>query len=499
MTDINVILAASEPSVQIALRQALEKEGFCVKLCDTGLRALDELAAHGADCLISATQLEDLNGYQLSSLIKSNERTHRLPIILLASEATNEEIKEPTKENTFWSRAALADMIYPLDQTEEKADEIASELKKLTEKSKSLGWKGSLAKSLIMSSQDLSAPTNQLSYSRLLDNLLIERLVTRLTSNLATLVEPKQNFAPIYFSAIKQVFNPSLLGIVIASPEKSFASYKVTEGLSQESFEQLSTKVSKQLLDGSLLNTEVIGELKTNGNVINEYEVLPISTDKGQGVLVFGSTQKATFDSNARTFMTQLQTHMLPIVQLLLSNQAQELEEEQDSLKTSTDPLTGLYNSEFLTGFLQQQLLFSYRQRLAVGMAIVDIDNLARVNEEFGFDIGNSVLTGIANRLVTITRSSDLIARFGGDEFAIVLPNTDINGVKVLGEKVRLEVEQMNFAPEPGQKGPKVTVSIGCSIFNMEDLNPEILLRDAQLALQEAKEAGQNKVTALSA
>ena len=90
MTDIIVILAASEPSVPIALRQALEKEGFCVKLCDTGLRALDELAAHGADCLISATQLEDLNGYQLSSLIKSNDRTHRLPIILLASEATKQ-------------------------------------------------------------------------------------------------------------------------------------------------------------------------------------------------------------------------------------------------------------------------------------------------------------------------------------------------------------------------------------------------------------------------
>jgi two-component system cell cycle response regulator len=149
-----------------------------------------------------------------------------------------------------------------------------------------------------------------------------------------------------------------------------------------------------------------------------------------------------------------------------------------------------------LIGFLQQQLLFSYRQRLAVGMAIVDIDNLQEINEEYGTEMGDIVITTIANRLLTITRSSDLIARYGGDEFAVVLPNTDLGGVKVLGEKVRLEVEQMGFAKQPGRKSPQVTVSIGCSIFNMEDLNPETILGDAKAALQKAKETGRNKVTA---
>lgn len=129
-------------------------------------------------------------------------------------------------------------------------------------------------------------------------------------------------------------------------------------------------------------------------------------------------------------------------------------------------------------------------------MAIIDIDNFASINEEFGSEVGDVVLTTVANRLLNITRSSDLIARYGGDEFAVVLPNTDVAGAKILGEKVRSEIERLSFTKGQGARGPKVTVSVGCSFFNMEDMNPETILRDAKLALQQAKEGGRNQVAA---
>lgn len=488
MTEIKVILVDDESSPHLALRDACTEAGLQVKLCTGGFAALDELGAHGADCVIAATHLPDLNGFQLSSLIKSSERSSKLPIILIAG--------KPTKEDAFWSLAALADVKYSTDEADDKPQEIVAEIKRLVDEAKANGWKSSQAKNLFMPFSEFSPSNPQASYFALIDNLLIERLATRLTRNMTSSVEPRSQFAEAYFNAIEQAFKPDLLGIVVSGSDETWAAYQVNDGLSRESFEQLSTKVSKQIGGGDNIQTQLVGNLVDGGKAIGEYEVLPVVTDKGQGALVFASTQKKTFDNAARTFMTQVQQNMQPVVQMLLFKHEQAVQEERDAHRASTDPLTGLYNLEFLIGFLQQQLLFSFRQRLAVGMAIVDIDNLAQINDEYGFEMGDIVITTIANRLLSITRSSDLIARYGGDEFAVVLPNTDLNGVKVLGEKVRLEVEQLGFAKQPGRKSPQVTVSVGCSIFNMEDLNPETILGDAKIALQKAKESGRNKVTA---
>jgi len=101
----------------------------------------------------------------------------------------------------------------------------------------------------------------------------------------------------------------------------------------------------------------------------------------------------------------------------------------------------------------------------------------------------------VANRLLSTTRSSDLLARYGADEFAVVLPNTDLGGAKVLAEKLRTEVEQMIFVEGQPDKSPRVTVSVGCAQFDMNDLNPETILRDAKHALQQAKESGRNRIS----
>jgi two-component system chemotaxis family response regulator WspR len=75
-----------------------------------------------------------------------------------------------------------------------------------------------------------------------------------------------------------------------------------------------------------------------------------------------------------------------------------------------------------------------------------------------------------------------------------VLPNTELGGIKIVAEKLRLEIEQMNLVEGREPRGPRVTVSIGCAEFDMKDMNPETILSRAKHALQKAKETGKNRV-----
>lgn len=494
MPSAKVVLVEDANNASPELASALEKAGFEVATFTGGFDALDELGSQGADIVVAATSLSDITGYQLACLIKSNDRTSKLPVALLVKG----DVKD---EDAFWKVAALPDALIDGGKLDKDIKSVTTQIKELVSKAHDEGWSAGMVKNLLVPSRSFSSENVINSYAGLLDDLLIERLVTRLTRTMTAVVEPRKKFVDAYFTLMGQLFNPDLIGFMVVGPDEQWAAYQFSAGMGEAAFNDLISKVAKQLDFEGDVNIDVRGELITGdgARAIEEAEILPVFGDKGskggKAALVFGSYTK-NFNATSRAFMSQLHLQMPPVVQLLLAKHEIEVLHEREAYRAAIDPLTGLYNLEFLVGFLQQQLLFSYRQRLAVGMAIIDIDNFAQINEEFGYEIGDLVLTTIANRLLNITRSSDLIARYGGDEFAVVLPNTDIAGAKVLAEKVRSEVERLSFVKGAGSRGPKVTVSVGCSHFNMEDLNPETILRDAKIALQQAKEAGRNRIAA---
>lgn len=492
MAIAKVVLVEDEKNPSTEFRAQLQKEGFEVTACAGGFDALDEIGSHGADIVVACTTLSDLSGYQLTSLIKSNDRTSRMPVILLAKGETSEQ-------DEFWKVASSPDAIIDAETLNNDLKSICTQIKGLVSKAHESGWQPGMAKNLHVPTRSLSSANLINSYAGLLDDLLIERLVSKATRALSEVIDPRKKFVDAFFSLVNQVFSPDVLGIVVSGPDGAWAAFQMKQGLNQEAFDQLLAKVKTELQLTTELSLDLRGELPTEkaGSKLSETQILPVSAEKsGKGALIFGSLQENNFSASSKAFMSQLQVQMSPVMQLLMAKHEIEVLHEREASRAFIDPLTGLYNLEFLIGFLQQQLLFSFRQRLAVGMAIIDIDNFASINEEFGSEVGDVVLTTVANRLLNITRSSDLIARYGGDEFAVVLPNTDVAGAKILGEKVRSEIERLSFTKGQGARGPKVTVSVGCSFFNMEDMNPETILRDAKLALQQAKEGGRNQVAA---
>lgn len=160
-----------------------------------------------------------------------------------------------------------------------------------------------------------------------------------------------------------------------------------------------------------------------------------------------------------------------------------------------TDELTGVYSRRFLFDSLRKTVKSASRSSIrAVSCLVVDIDHFKHVNDQLGHIEGDLVLTKVANTLASQTRETDVVARFGGEEFVVVLPNTNMNGAEVVGRKIRTAVEEL-CRP--------VTVSVGAAciagldperfVTDLDDLIRR-LLAAADSAMYDAKQRGRNRV-----
>lgn len=126
-------------------------------------------------------------------------------------------------------------------------------------------------------------------------------------------------------------------------------------------------------------------------------------------------------------------------------------------------------------------------------MLAIDIDHFKRVNDSHGHQIGDQVIIKLAQTLKVQSRSNDLLARFGGEEFVMLLPETDQEQALVCAERIRTAVEKQIIAISPEQQ-LSLAVSIGAAVINAEHESIEAALNRADKALYEAKNGGRNRV-----
>lgn len=159
----------------------------------------------------------------------------------------------------------------------------------------------------------------------------------------------------------------------------------------------------------------------------------------------------------------------------------------------STDGLTGLVNYRTFQHLLFMELKRAGRYNVSLTMIMVDIDDFKSINETFGHLIGNIVLSEIAEILKNSVREVDIVSRFGGEEFAIVLPETDLDGAMILAERLRTYVSEFHFSG-PGEKVLRLTVSVGVALFDKDMKTAEDFIEVADRALLKAKAGGKDKV-----
>jgi diguanylate cyclase (GGDEF)-like protein len=218
--------------------------------------------------------------------------------------------------------------------------------------------------------------------------------------------------------------------------------------------------------------------------------VLPLSVhERPLGTLVLGSRRRGAFGDAVRPTLEVLASHVA--VSLANARMMKRLEE-----MATTDGLTGLLNKRALSDAAQQKLKSAGRFKKPLSVLVCDIDHFKKVNDTYGHDFGDLVIKGFGEVLKRTKRDTDVVGRFGGEEFVVVCEETDAEGGALLAERVRSELEAAAFHAESGPV--RVTCSVGVATFPVAGADWDALFKATDEALYASKRTGRNRVTVWS-
>jgi len=233
------------------------------------------------------------------------------------------------------------------------------------------------------------------------------------------------------------------------------------------------------LIDGQGVSALVIAAVDTEVLVVPQ-SVLWTLIDRSHGF--------------ARNLLVTLSGRMRRDNLTLVATPASSLEFEP---AISVDSLTGLHNRRWMTDAFPRSLRRCEQDGAPLCLVLADIDHFKRINDEHGHLLGDTVLRAVAGRLADSLRSPDLIARYGGEQFAILLPQTATDEGLRIAERLRLSVEQMSLAKLTASAVDRLTISCGVAPLAL-DSTLETLVEAADHALHQAKARGRNRVEAAS-
>ncbi len=207
------------------------------------------------------------------------------------------------------------------------------------------------------------------------------------------------------------------------------------------------------------------------------------------------SNEQITSQSNNRLkyFLTILLVVIVSflVIGYFIKALNKKLQSTQSKLKDQVnhDSMTGLFNRRYLYEISSDIIKECKESNSEIYLLMFDIDNFKKINDTHGHDIGDKVIISLAKEVLRCTRKSDVVARWGGEEFLIILPDTSKKGAQILAEKIRANIAALHV------KKIKFTVSIGLtSFYCSKDKSIDDTIKRADDALYEAKETGKNKV-----
>jgi len=446
MTNEKVLVVDDEPINVKIIASCLENEGYKVFKAHDGIDALRIARESKPDLIILDVMMPGLDGFEVTKQLRQNPETNIIPIILLtALGATKDKVKGLnagaddflTKPTNFFELRARVRSLLKLKQLHEKAFSISSS-------AAHLGAHGDEAlkeKNIILIIEDDVIEAKKSSV------ILAKAGYDTITADTAQEAEEILNNTL-----------PDLILLDIMLPDRS-------------GIELLATLRGKREIENlPIIIVSSIDDLKTKVKGIDtgadDYIVKPVNSLE----LI------ARVKSNI---------HKYEVQQRLIRNAEKLL------LQSMTDPLTGLYNREYLQTVVVREMADTKRYGSIFSMLLFDIDNFKCINDTCGHVSGDNVLRELGRITKDSIRINDVAARYGGDEFVVMLPNTTLNAAAAVAEKLRLAVEFFKFANVADRV---ISISIGVIEGLASEEGLDSLINRADKVLYFAKGKGRNRV-----
>jgi len=233
--------------------------------------------------------------------------------------------------------------------------------------------------------------------------------------------------------------------------------------------------------------TNAFGHQRESDQFKSQLAVPMISRGKVVGVLNAWSRRVGAFlDQDEKIFSILANSAALAMENASLHQKTKEL--------TIVDELTGIYNYRYFIKKLSQEIKRAERYKQSLSLVMIDIDWFKRCNDAYGHLFGNKVLKELAQRIKDSVRDVDVVSRYGGEEFAVILPQTNKKDAQMVGGRIRHQVDSTDFEVEEGGLMIKVTVSLGVATYPENGTTPEQLIEKVDQALYLAKGRGKNMV-----
>lgn len=213
--------------------------------------------------------------------------------------------------------------------------------------------------------------------------------------------------------------------------------------------------------------------------------ILPVKDDDGN-IKIFGISREFTELKN----VTKKLEEANETLELKVKERTKELTDSLEEIKkiSITDNMTGLYNRMKLDESLWYEIKRSARTNEKFGVILLDIDLFKNINDTYGHLVGDNVLKEFANLLKSNIRITDILGRWGGEEFLIFCPDTDIEGSYTFAQHIRKKIENFKFT-----QVEQITASFGVTAYNSDD-TPESIMKRVDDALYQAKNSSRNSV-----